>query len=79
MLLKSAAVELSCRAKNIKLISFHPGTTNSPLSKPFQKNVPKGKLFTSDFVAAQLLNIVSDTVLDGEVSYLDWKGEVIGW
>lgn len=79
MLLKSAAVELSRRAKNIKLISFHPGTTNSPLSKPFQKNVPKGKLFTSDFVAAQLLNIVSDTVLDGEVSYLDWKGEVIGW
>lgn len=79
MLLKSAGVELSRRAKNIKLISFHPGTTNSPLSKPFQKNVPEGKLFTSDFVASQLLTIVQNTQIDGEVSYLDWKGEVIGW
>ena len=58
MLLTSAAVELARRAKNIKLISFHPGTTDSPLSKPFQKNVPEGKLFTSQFVAKQLLTIV---------------------
>lgn len=79
MILKTAAVELSRRAKNIKLISFHPGTTSSPLSKPFHKNVPEGKLFTSDFVAKQLLNIVSQTNLDGEVSYLDWKADKIGW
>lgn len=79
MLLKSAAVELARRAKNIKLISFHPGTTDSPLSKPFQKNVPKEKLFTSEFVATQLLNIIANTNLDGEVSYLDWKGEAIAW
>lgn len=79
MLLKSAAVELSRRAKNIKLISFHPGTTNTPLSKPFQKNVPQGKLFTSQFVAEQLLGIVDNSEVDGEVSYLDWKGELIGW
>ncbi|MEG3755756.1 SDR family NAD(P)-dependent oxidoreductase [Psychromonas arctica] len=79
MLLKSAAIELSRTAKNIKLISFHPGTTDSPLSKPFQKNVPEGKLFTSEFVASQLFNIVANTDLDGEASFLDWKGESIPW
>ncbi|WP_417697087.1 SDR family NAD(P)-dependent oxidoreductase [Psychromonas sp.] len=79
MLLKSAAIELARTAKNIKLISFHPGTTDSPLSKPFQKNVPAGKLFTSEFVASQLFDIVANTQLDGEASFLDWKGESIPW
>ena len=77
MLIKSAAVELARRAKNIKLISFHPGTTDTPLSKPFQKNVPNGKLFTSEFVASQLLNIVENTEVDGQASFLDWQGKTI--
>ncbi|WP_392340927.1 SDR family NAD(P)-dependent oxidoreductase [Moritella marina] len=79
MLLKTAAIELFRRAKNIKLIAFHPGTTDTPLSKPFQQNVPADKLFTSDFVAAQLLNIVENIELDGEASYLDWQGKSITW
>lgn len=79
MLLTSTAVELARRAKNVKLISFHPGTTDSPLSKPFQKNVPKGKLFTSEFVAKQLLSIVENTHIDGKASYLDWEGKEIPW
>tara|TARA_R110001583_G_scaffold67490_8_gene192966 strand:+ start:12495 stop:13070 length:576 start_codon:yes stop_codon:yes gene_type:complete len=79
MLLKTAAIELSRRAKNIKIISFHPGTTDTPLSKPFHKNVPNNKLFTPDFVAQQLLQIVENSIIDGEASYLDWKGESINW
>jgi len=79
MLLKSAAVELERRAKNIKLISFHPGTTDTPLSKPFQRNVPDGKLFTSEFVAQQLLQIVADTPVDGAASFVDWQGQEIPW
>ena len=79
MLIKSAAVELARRAKNIKLISFHPGTTDTPLSKPFQGNVPKGKLFSCEFVASQLLAIVEDTAVDGQASFVDWQGETIPW
>jgi NAD(P)-dependent dehydrogenase (short-subunit alcohol dehydrogenase family) len=79
MLLKSAAIELARRAKNIKLISFHPGTTDSPLSKPFQAKVPKGKLFKPSFVAEQLLTITANALLDGEASYVDWQGKDITW
>lgn len=79
MMLKTTAIELSRRAKNIKLIAFHPGTTDTPLSKPFQRNVPADKLFTSDFVAAQLLKIVEHSKLDGKASYLDWQGKSISW
>lgn len=79
MLLKTVSIEFSRRAKNIKVISFHPGTTDTSLSKPFQKNVPEGKLFTCDFVANQLMSIVNNTAVDGELSYIDWQGKSIDW
>ncbi len=79
MLVKSAAIELARRAKNIKLISFHPGTTDSPLSKPFQANVPEGKLFQPSFVAEQLFTITANALIDGDASYVDWQGKAISW
>ena len=79
MMIKTASIEFSRRAKNIKLIAFHPGTTDTPLSKPFQKNVPSNKLFTSEFVAKQLLEIVENAPVDQTASYLDWEGESINW
>lgn len=79
MMLKSAAIELSRRAKNIKIIAFHPGTTDTSLSKPFQKNVPEGKLFTPQFVATQLFSILKESKIDGTASFLDWKGDAIDW
>lgn len=79
MVIKTAAIELARRAKNIKLIAFHPGTTDTPLSKPFQKNVPSNKLFSSEFVAKQLLDIIENTPVDQTASYLDWQGKSINW
>ncbi|MGJ8681679.1 SDR family NAD(P)-dependent oxidoreductase [Paraglaciecola sp.] len=79
MLIKSASIELARRAKNVKLISFHPGTTDSPLSKPFQYNVPKGKLFTRNFVAERVIKVVDDLTVDGQASFVDWQGQDIPW
>ena len=79
MMLKTAAIEIARRNKNIKIIAFHPGTTDTPLSKPFQKNVPTNKLFTCDFVASQLLAIVENSSYDQTASYLDWQGKSINW
>ncbi len=77
MLLKTAAVEYARRAKHVKLIAFHPGTTDTPLSKPFQGNVPADKLFTPDFVAKQCIGITEGAEIDGKLSYLDWQGKNI--
>ena len=82
MLFKTAAIELARRAKNTKLILFHPGTTDTQLSKPFQKNVPADKLFTPDFVAQQLFKFTYENPqleLNGEPAYLDWQGNTIKW
>lgn len=79
MLLKTAAVELTRRAKNVKLLAFHPGTTNTKLSQPFQKNVPANKLFSCEFVANQVIEITSDLEMNGQLSYLDWDNKEIPW
>ncbi|MDO8863312.1 SDR family NAD(P)-dependent oxidoreductase [Haliea sp. E1-2-M8] len=79
MLLQTAAVELARRAPGTKLIAFHPGTTDTPLSKPFQSGVPEGKLFSPDFVAGRLLAIMDAARADGTLSYLDWDGQTITW
>jgi NAD(P)-dependent dehydrogenase (short-subunit alcohol dehydrogenase family) len=79
MMLKTTAIELARRDKHIKLIAFHPGTTDTPLSKPFQRNVPANKLFTCEFVAKQLLSIIKEVNFDQQASYLDWQGKTISW
>lgn len=79
MVIKTAAIEYARRAPNVKLIAFHPGTVDTGLSKPFQRSVPEGKLFSADFVAERLLTIASGLPVDGDASYLDWAGKTIEW
>lgn len=79
MIVKTAAIEYARRAPGIKLLAFHPGTVDTLLSRPFQKNVPAEKLFTPEFVAQQLLTICAALPVDAEASYLDWAGEPITW
>ncbi|MEW6991847.1 SDR family NAD(P)-dependent oxidoreductase [Colwelliaceae bacterium 6441] len=79
MMIKTSAIELARRAKNIKIIAFHPGTTDTQLSKPFQNNVPENKLFTCQFVAKQLLTIIDHIEIDHTASYVDWQGQSINW
>ena len=78
-LLKTYAIEYARRAKNIKLIAFHPGTVDSAMSKPFHSSVPEGKLFKASYVANQLAEIMQQLPCDGEISYLDYAGKPIPW
>lgn len=77
MMLKSAAIELARHNKATRVIAFHPGTTDSPLSKPFQKGVPPEKLFTPEFTAECLWKVVETTPQEAAFSYLDWAGQPI--
>jgi len=79
MIIKTTAVEYARSARNVKLLAYHPGTVDTELSRPFQRNVPPEKLFTSDFTAVQLLQLMEDLPVDGEAAYLDWAGESILW
>ena len=79
MLLKTTAIEYARRAKQVKLIAFHPVTTDTPLSRPYSANVPEDKLFSPDFVADRLFEILKNLPADGELSFVDWQGKSIKW
>ncbi|KID55711.1 short-chain dehydrogenase [Pseudoalteromonas luteoviolacea] len=79
MLFKTASIELQRRKCNAKLMLFHPGTTDSALSKPFQNNVPAEKLFKPEFVAEQLNIFQNNREFNGAVDFIDWQGKNIQW
>lgn len=79
MLLQTFAVEYARRAKNVAILAFHPGTTDTPLSKPFQQNVVKEKLFSTEFVAKRLLAVTQTVTPSAQAYFIDWNGDSILW
>ncbi len=58
MLLRTLAVELGRTRPLAVCASLHPGTVDTALSRPFQRGVAAGALFTPDHSAARLLDVV---------------------
>lgn len=79
MMLQCAALELRRLNPAAKLIAYHPGTVDTPLSKPFQVNVDAEKLLAPGVAAAALDAVLSKVEPDGALSYLDWRGDSIPW
>jgi NAD(P)-dependent dehydrogenase (short-subunit alcohol dehydrogenase family) len=59
MLIKNFAIELARKNPAHIVVGLQPGTTDSALSAPFQRNVPAGQLQTPDYTAAQLLRVMN--------------------
>ena len=79
MLMKTASIELRREPAKISFLLFHPGTTDTNLSQPYQKRVASTSIFQPAFVAKQLIMILDDLVYDGGIKFADWKGEPIAW
>ena len=59
MVIKNTAIEIGRRNKEAIIVRFHPGTLDSNLSKPFQGNVPLGKLFTPKYSVQKLVEVLT--------------------
>ena len=79
MMLKCTALELRRVNPKAKVLAYHPGTVDTPLSKPFQASVAPEKLFPPQRAAQALDEVMAGLTIDGELSYLDWQGEEIPW
>lgn len=78
-LLKTLAVELRRRNPEAVVLALHPGTTDTPLSAPFQQNVAAEKLFTPAFVATRLLDILLSATPADSGRFIAWDGQAIPW
>ena len=77
MLTKTASIEVARRNKLASIITLHPGTVNTNLSKPFQANVPDNKLFTPEFSALSLLKVIDEIDVTQTGKCFDWQGEEV--
>lgn len=77
MILKTLSIEFGRRFKDTVIIGLHPGTVDTDLSKPFQGNVPEGKLFTPEFSASKLLEVIDHVKPTDSGSLFAWDGEKV--
>ncbi len=75
MIIKNAAIEIARINKKAIIVGLHPGTVDSELSKPFQDNVPVGKLFTPEFSAGKLLGVLEQLTPEQTGKFFAWDGE----
>ncbi|KAK9070894.1 hypothetical protein SSX86_009462 [Deinandra increscens subsp. villosa] len=78
-LTKCVAVELARKKDPVICILLHPGTVDTDLSRPFQKNVPKDKLFTKEFSVQKLLSIIESSKSNDNGKFFAWDGKEIPW
>ncbi|XP_071717001.1 uncharacterized protein [Rutidosis leptorrhynchoides] len=78
-LTKCVAVEFARKKDPVICILLHPGTVDTDLSKPFQKNVPKDKLFTKEFSVQKLLSIIESSKRHDNGKFFAWDGQEIPW
>jgi NAD(P)-dependent dehydrogenase (short-subunit alcohol dehydrogenase family) len=77
--IRTLAIEAARRAPHLTCLSLHPGTTDTALSKPFQKNVASDSLFSPAFVAEKLLELALHPAPDANGRFLAWDGSEIPW
>lgn len=79
MLMRTVAIEYSRKSPQTIVVSLHPGTTDTHLSKPFQKNVPDEKLFTVERTVNQLLAVMEDLTPEDSGYFFSWDGSRLPW
>ncbi|MDD1782884.1 SDR family NAD(P)-dependent oxidoreductase [Enterovibrio sp. ZSDZ35] len=79
MAIKTISIEWKFKLPNCCVFAFHPGTTDTPLSEPFQKNVPTHKLFTPAYVSQQLFKLIDKTRPTDTGKFYSFNGEELPW
>ena len=77
MIVRNLAVELGRTHPLAVVAALHPGTVDTGLSRPFQRNVPDSQLFSSDRSAAALLDVIDGLQPADSGGLFAWDGQRI--
>lgn len=77
MLIKNYSIEQTRKNKQSIVVGLHPGTVDTNLSKPFQNNVPKDKLFSVEYSASCLVDVLNSLTPEDTGGIFDWAGKRI--
>lgn len=79
MLVKNLAIELARTHPQAVAVTLHPGTVDTPLSRPFQRGVPAEKLFTPEGSARHLLDVIDSLTPAQSGKLLAWDGTQVAF
>lgn len=79
MMLRTLSVELSYKNPHGICVALHPGTVDTDLSQPFQRNVADGKLFTPQYAATRMLSVLDKLSPEDSGGFFAWDGEPISY
>ena len=76
-IIKNFSIEIKRTNPNAIFVGLQPGTVSSFLSKPFEKNVKSENLFTPDFSASKLLEVIDNLESKDTGKLIAWNGKEI--
>jgi NAD(P)-dependent dehydrogenase (short-subunit alcohol dehydrogenase family) len=79
MFMRTAAIEYARSCPHTLLVTLHPGTTDTGLSRPFQRNVPPEKLFSVERSVTQLLTVIEQLETGDSGTFFSWDGTKLPW
>lgn len=79
MFMRTVSIEYSRKSPKTIVLMLHPGTTDTQLSQPFQRNVPPEKLFSVDRTVKQLLEVISQRTTSDNGKFFSWDGQPLPW
>lgn len=78
-LLRTLSIELRRTHPQLACVLLHPGTVDTPLSRPFQLNVPPQQLFGPAQAAQRLLEVIAGITPADSGCFLAHDGQTIPW
>ncbi|MBD2249910.1 SDR family NAD(P)-dependent oxidoreductase [Nostoc parmelioides] len=79
MFMRTVAVEYGRSCPKTTVVTLHPGTTDTRLSRPFQKNVAAEKLFSVERTVDQLLAVIEQLQEGDSGKFFSWDGTQLPW
>ncbi len=79
MLVRNLAIELPRKYRPLACVAVHPGTTLSPLSKPFTRSLAQLQVHEPEETANNILRVAADLTESDNGTFLSWDGSVIPW
>lgn len=73
-LVRNFAIELERKNPQAVAVALHPGTVDTALSKPFQRNLPSGQLISPKTSAANLLEVIKGLTPENSGQLFGWDG-----
>ncbi len=76
-MIKTASIEMKMKNQNAICLAIHPGTVESKLSKPFQKN--DLTIQSPQKSASNIFKILTSSTSKDTGSFYNWDGKIIDW